>query len=77
MKHKSGLLLALFTILLITSTIVFLYGIGVLIVYLIASLLDDYPESNKTLLKLKYNLSIGLGLAGMILFTVLLTYFYK
>ena len=76
MKTKSGLLLALFIILLITSIITLLYGLGSLIVYLIVSKMDN-TEKEKREYKLKFALSIGFGLAGIILFSVLLTYLYK
>ena len=77
MKTKSGLLLALFIISLIFSIGLFFYGLGVLVIYTLSSKINDYSESKKRGYKLKFGLSIGFGLAGMILFTVLLTYFYK
>jgi cell division protein FtsW (lipid II flippase) len=77
MKTKSGLLLALFIISLIFSICLFFYGLGLLVVYMLSSKINDYTESQKRQFKIKFGLSIGFGLAGMILFTVLLTYFYK
>jgi hypothetical protein len=76
MKTKSGLLLALFIILMITSIITLLYGIGSLIVYLIVSKMDN-TEKQKREYKLKFALSISFGLVGIILFSVLLTHLYK
>ena len=76
MKTKSGLLLALFIILLITSIITLLYGLGSLIVYLIVSKMDN-TEKEKREYKLKFALSISFGLVGIILFSVLLTTLYK
>jgi hypothetical protein len=72
-----GLLLALFIISLIFSIGLFLYGLGVLVVYTLSSKINDYSESQKTSYKLKFGLSLGFGLGGIILLTVLLTYFYK
>jgi hypothetical protein len=76
MKTKSGLLLALFSILLITSIITLLYGLGSLIVYIIVSKMDN-TEKQKREYKLKFALSISFGLVGIILFSVLLTHLYK
>jgi hypothetical protein len=76
MKTKRGLLLALFIILMITSIITLLYGIGSLIVYLIVSKMDN-TEKQKREYKLKFALSISFGLVGIILFSVLLTTLYK
>ena len=76
MKTKRGLLLALFIILMITSIITLLYGIGSLIVYLIVSKMDN-TEKQKREYKLKFALSISFGLFGIILFSVLLTTLYK
>ena len=77
MKTKSGLLLALLIILLIVSIITFLYGLGLLTVYLISSKALIYSNSQKKEIKLKFGLTLGFGLGGMLLCIILLTTLYK